>query len=144
MKKIVVMLLALVGLVGFTGCGQSKGTAVKIIDIIICNDKQLPNIFSAVSLSFFPIKMDALGAPPELIKAAKAETIIINGKQTPTPVKAKSPISSIWPMNILSTTLYNIFINWANTVGIDNLNNSFPTGCFAKNSLFFITSLFSY
>ena len=86
-------------------------TGVKTIEIIICKVKQLPNIFSAVSLSFLPINIEARGAPPLLINAANAETIIIKGRQTPTPVKAKSPISSIWPINILSTTLYNILIN---------------------------------
>ena len=38
MKKIVVMLLALVGLVGFTGCGKTEGDAVKIIDIKLTDE----------------------------------------------------------------------------------------------------------
>ena len=42
--------------------------------------------------------MDARGAPPEQISAAKAETIMISGMQTPTPVSAIAPSPGIWPI----------------------------------------------
>ena len=48
-------------------------------------------IFSAVGLSCLPIYILALGAPPIPTKHAKADTIIIIGKQTPTPVRAVAP-----------------------------------------------------
>ena len=38
------------------------------------------------------------GAPPELIIDAKAETIIMIGIHTPTPVRARLPSPGIWPM----------------------------------------------
>ena len=68
-------------------------------------EKQLPSIFSAVFLSPLPIKMLALGAPPMPTRYAKAETIIIIGKHTPTPVRAVAPISAMCPIYILSTIL---------------------------------------
>ena len=71
----------------------------------ICRVKQLPSVFSADSASPFPMKMEALGAPPYPANAAKAVTIIIKGIHTPTPVKAASPTSGIWPIYILSTML---------------------------------------
>jgi polar amino acid transport system substrate-binding protein len=38
MKKIVVMLLALISLVGITGCGKTEGDAVKIIDVKLTDE----------------------------------------------------------------------------------------------------------
>ena len=49
-------------------------------------------------MSSFPIKIDALGAPPEPTRAAKAETTIMIGRQTPTPVRARLPLPGICPM----------------------------------------------
>ena len=77
---------------------HSSITAVRIIEIIICSEKQPPSIFSAVVWSPLPIAIEALGAPPELISAANAEIIIISGRQTPTPVSARLPSPGIWPM----------------------------------------------
>ena len=74
---------------------QISSTAVSTAEIIICRQKQLPIIFSAVLLSPLPMKIEALGAPPELINAAKAATTIIIGIQTPTPVKARGPSPGI-------------------------------------------------
>ena len=39
------------------------------------------------------------------IKLAKADMIMIRGKQTPTPVRAVEPISGMCPMYIRSTML---------------------------------------
>ena len=71
---------------------------VKITEIMICIVKQFPRIFSAESRSFFPIKIEARGAPPFPTRAANAEMIMIRGIQTPTPVKAKAPLPGICPI----------------------------------------------
>ena len=42
--------------------------------------------------------MEALGAPPLLTSAANADTIMIMGRQTPTPVSASAPSSGICPI----------------------------------------------
>lgn len=114
-----------------------------ISDIITCKEKQLPIVFAAESLSPLPIKIEARGAPPALINAAKAETINIIGIQTPMPVSAKSPSTFIWPMYILSTMLYSIFISCAVMVGTASENSSFPTGAVLRKVLsFFIIYTF--
>ena len=66
---------------------------------------QLPSTFSAESLSPFPIRIDACGAPPMAASAAKAEMHMIIGIVTPTPVRALGPMSGIWPMYMRSTIL---------------------------------------
>ena len=60
--------------------------------------KQPPKVFSAFSLSPWPMKMEARGAPPEPKSAAKAETIRMMGRHTPTPVRARFPSPGMWPM----------------------------------------------
>ena len=60
--------------------------------------KQPPRVFSAPSRSPLPMKMDARGAPPELTKAAKADTTMIRGMHTPTPVRASWLSPGMWPM----------------------------------------------
>ena len=42
--------------------------------------------------------MEARGAPPEDTKAEKAEMIMMMGRHTPTPVRARLPSPGIWPM----------------------------------------------
>ena len=68
---------------------------VKIREMMICMVKQFPRVCSAFEVSFLPIKMLALGAPPFPTRAAKADTTIISGIQTPTPVRARAPSSGI-------------------------------------------------
>lgn len=63
-----------------------------------CMVKDPPRIFSLESRSPLPKNIEALGAPPVAAKAAKAETRIIIGIHTPTPVRAKDPTSGIWPI----------------------------------------------
>ena len=70
----------------------------KIAEMMIWTVKQPPRIFSAESISSFPIKIDALGAPPDPTRAAKAETTMMIGRQTPTPVRARLPLPGICPM----------------------------------------------
>ena len=77
---------------------QIRSTAVRITEIRIWTAKQLPSVFSADSLSCFPIKIDALGAPPYPTRAANADTIMIRGMHTPTPVSAAAPIPGICPI----------------------------------------------
>ena len=66
---------------------------------------QLPRIFSASPFMPLPSMMEALGAPPMLTNAAKAEIAMMMGKVTPTPVKALAPTPGRWPMYIRSTIL---------------------------------------
>ncbi len=42
--------------------------------------------------------MEALGAPPALTSAANAETAMISGMHTPTPVSAIAPSPGICPI----------------------------------------------
>ena len=60
--------------------------------------KQFPRIFSAVLLSFFPIKIAARGAPPEPASMANALISIRIGVNSPTPVNAAAPTPEICPM----------------------------------------------
>ena len=77
---------------------------VSIIDIITSMEKLFPRIFSAPSLSFLPILIAAIGAPPLPISALNADIRVIIGNATPIPAMARSPLSSL-PINILSTIL---------------------------------------
>ena len=60
--------------------------------------RELPRIRSASSLRPAPRRMDARGAPPCPAKAAKADTRVIMGKVTPTPVRAVLPTSGMCPI----------------------------------------------
>ena len=77
---------------------QIRSTAVRMSETRICSVKQLPSVFSADSWSFLPMKIDARGAPPVLMSAANAETIMIIGRHTPTPVSAREPSPGICPI----------------------------------------------
>ena len=88
---------------------------------------QLPRIFSASSFLPFPSMMDALGAPPILTRAAKAEMAMMIGNVTPTPVRALAPTPGRWPMYIRSTMLYKTLMIWAVMAGTASLNSSLPT-----------------
>ena len=100
--------------------------------------KQFPNIFSAVLLSFFPIKILARGAPPTPNKYAVALIIIIIGKQTPTPVNAADPISGICPIYIRSTMLYNVLTIIPIIAGTENCINNFEIFSSPKSFCLFI------
>ena len=93
---------------------------------IIRNEKQFPIIFCAVSLSFFPIYIAALGAPPEPANIANALISISIGVNNPTPVNALAPMSGIWPIYILSTILYKRFTTCATTAGTASFASSEP------------------
>ena len=72
--------------------------------------------------------MDALGAPPILTRAAKAEIASMTGVVTPTPASACFPTSGMCPINILSTRLYRILMSCAATAGTASFKNAFGTG----------------
>ena len=74
---------------------NSKSTTVRTIETITCKRKHPPSVCSALSISPFPIEIEARGAPPELTSPANADTIIIIGIVTPTPVRARLPASGI-------------------------------------------------
>ena len=77
---------------------HTSSTAVKTAEIATCSMKHPPRSFCAVSMSPRPIAMDARGAPPELMSAAKAEMTMMIGRHTPTPVSARLPSPGMWPM----------------------------------------------
>ena len=64
----------------------------------ISMENVFPRMFSARFRSPFPREMAASGAPPAPIKELKADTRVMMGKVTPTPVRAVAPISGIRPM----------------------------------------------
>lgn len=66
--------------------------------VISSRARELPRIRSAWSFFPAPSWMAASGAPPCPAKAAKADTSVMMGKVTPTPVSARSPTSGMWPM----------------------------------------------
>ena len=77
---------------------QMRSAAVRTAEMPSCREKQPPSIFSAVCRSPLPMLMDARGAPPEAMSAAKADTIRMIGVQTPRPVRARLPTCGMWPM----------------------------------------------
>ena len=113
---------------------------VRMTDKTISIHMQLPIAFSACSVSPFPIKIDAFGAPPILTSAAKAEIARITGAVTPTPAKADFPTSGICPINILSTILYKILMSCAATAGQASRKKAFETGISANKLFSFIFS----
>ena len=78
---------------------------VSISPVIINKVKELPMISSAFLVFPFPRSMEQSGAPPIPYKLAKAIIMVIMGKVTPTPVRAKLDAFGILPIYILSTIL---------------------------------------
>ena len=66
---------------------------------------QPPRMALAPSWSPAPMRMAALEPPPMPARAERAEMNMMTGKATPRPVRARSPVPSIWPMYIRSTML---------------------------------------
>ena len=92
--------------------------------------KLLPMIRSDSFRSPRPSAMEARGAPPKAIRAAKAEITMMMGRHTPTPVRASLPTVStgcMWPMYTRSTRLYSMLTIWEVMVGTARENSSFPT-----------------
>ena len=59
---------------------------------------QLPRMELASSIFPSPMCTTAREEPPMPTRAEMAETKRITGKQTPRPVRARSPTSGMWPM----------------------------------------------
>ena len=66
---------------------------------------QLPRMALAFSWSPAPMRTTAREPPPWPTRAERAETNMMTGKHTPSPVRARSPTPSMWPMYIRSTML---------------------------------------
>ena len=81
-----------------SGRFQMVSTTVRITERASSSAVQLPRIRSASAFSPLPMAMLARGAPPEYTSAAKADTSIISGKHTPTPVSAWVPTVGMWPI----------------------------------------------
>ena len=81
---------------------SALGLTREIYGVIIDNERatqeKLFKIFSAFSLSPWPMAMAARGAPPEPAIMAKAVMSMRMGVNRPTPVRARPPISGIWPI----------------------------------------------
>ena len=83
------------------GSAKPWKTTVSTAEEAISRVKLLPMISWEPSRSPRPSWMEALGAPPMPTSAAKAEMIMITGRQTPTPVRARAPTVStgcMWPI----------------------------------------------
>ena len=68
----------------------------------------------------------------------------MTGNVTPTPVSARSPIPSIWPIYIRSTRLYSTLISCAAIAGSAILNSSLPTLPRPRSFCDFAIVIFSY
>ena len=119
-----------------SGWPKIRMTAVRTSAMRTSMVVQFPRIFSALSFSPFPIMMEALGAPPMLTRAAKAEIAMMSGMVTPTPVRASGPMSLICPMYIRSTILYMTLMIWATMAGRASLKRRLPMGPFPRSASF--------
>ena len=104
-----------------------------------------PIIFSALSLFCSPSFIEIFAVAPIPINIEKANTIVTIGIVIPTPVIAKAPISSIFPIKILSTTLYRALTSILIIAGIEYFISNFLMSplcrvnscCFTCSSLIF-------
>ena len=76
------------------GPAKPWNTTVSTAAVTTRRVKLLPMIFWDPSRSPRPSWMEARGAPPMPTRAAKAEMIMMMGRQTPTPVRARAPTVS--------------------------------------------------
>ena len=84
---------------------MSRDRAVMTTEITESSRKQLAKIWEAPFSSFSPRRMLISGAPPIPTREPKAVIRVTIGPQTPTPARAVSPISGIFPIYMRSTTL---------------------------------------
>ena len=113
------------------GSAKSRNTAVSTTAAATSMVMLLPMIRSDSARFPRPSSMDARGAPPIAISAAKAEITMMMGRHTPTPVRASLPTVStgcMWPMYTRSTRLYSMLTIWEVMVGSARENSSRPTG----------------
>ena len=81
-------------------CGGCQLQAMSYEEQLRFKENKVRNNLSHIGgLTEIPMEpIEARGAPPLPTRAAKAETIMISGMQTPTPVRAIAPDAGIWPM----------------------------------------------
>ena len=84
---------------------MTKRATVRMPPTISRKVKAVLMMRSALSSSPSPRAMVDRVAPPVEQRLAKAPIRVIRGKQTPSPVRASVPTSSMWPMYIRSTML---------------------------------------
>ncbi len=111
-----------------------KPTKVRIPPNNIDKDSEFPIINSALFLSPFPNFIEILAVAPTPNNILKAIKIVVKGSVTPIPVIAIAPISFIFPINILSTTLYNALTSIPIIEGIEYFISSFIIDSFSKSS----------
>ena len=71
---------------------------MRIIAVTTSIKKAVPIISPALLLSFLPLAMEHRGAPPVPKRSEKADSRVIRGKQTPTPVRAIVEAPGILPI----------------------------------------------
>ena len=130
------------------GSFTARKNTVTITDRTTSRAVELPRMALAWSSFPSPMRTTAREPPPMPTRAEMAETNMITGKHTPSPVRARSPTPSIWPMYIRSTMLYRALTSWAVTEGRASRSSSFPTGSrprsfsrFAKLLAFFFQEI---
>ena len=95
------MVLSLAPKMRSMGSANAMNTAVSTSAAATSSVKLLPMIRSEPGTFPRPSSMEARGAPPMAIRAAKAEITMMMGRHTPTPVSASFPTVStgcIWPI----------------------------------------------
>ena len=124
------MVLSLAPKMRSMGSANTRNTTVSTTEAATSMVMLLPMIRSDSFRSPRPSAMEARGAPPKAIRAAKAEITMMMGRHTPTPVRASLPTVStgcMWPMYTRSTRLYSMLTIWEVMVGTARENSSFPT-----------------
>ena len=84
---------------------NARNPAVHATVAIKSSSAEFCNIRSARCLSPAPSCIAASGAPPMPISCANADTSVIIGNATPSPVSASDPAPAMRPMYIRSTML---------------------------------------
>ena len=102
---------------------------------------QLPRMAFASSILPSPMRTTAREPPPIPTRAEMAETNMMTGKQMPSPVRARSPTPSMWPMYIRSTMLYRALTSWAVTAGTARRTSSGPMGSLPRSFSRFATGI---
>ena len=93
---------------------------------------EFPTICSASSLLPCPNFIDILVVAPIPTSIPNASIIVIIGIVTPRPVIAIGPTPGIFPINILSTTLYNALTIIPMIAGTEYFISNFPIGSVPK------------
>ena len=105
-------------------------------NIPIITDKIIPDpiIFCASSFLPCPNFIETFVAEPTPTSIPNANIIVAIGIVTPSPAIAIDPTPGIFPINILSTTLYNALTNIPIMAGTEYFIRSFPIGSCPNSS----------